>query len=66
MLGEYLSKLMPSVVESGDDQDIVCRICEEGVCPPGSCPARQARVLREQSSQPELIRVLPVADPSYS
>lgn len=42
MLGEYLSKLMPAVVETGDDQRVVCRICERGVCPPGSCPARQA------------------------
>ena len=38
-LGTLVEKLLPALVDPGDDQDVVCRVCDEKVCVPERCPA---------------------------
>lgn len=37
-LAELAEKLLPALVEPGDDGDVVCRVCDEQVCVPERCP----------------------------
>lgn len=37
-LGRLIEKLLPSLVDLGDDQDVVCRVCDQGVCDQDRCP----------------------------
>lgn len=37
-LGRLVEKLLPSLVDLGDDQDVVCRVCDQGVCDQDRCP----------------------------
>ncbi|NTF40590.1 MarR family winged helix-turn-helix transcriptional regulator [Rhizobium rhizogenes] len=37
-LGRLLEKLLPSLVDLGDDQDVVCRVCDQEVCDQDRCP----------------------------
>jgi DNA-binding MarR family transcriptional regulator len=36
--GHLIEKLLPALVDLGDDQDVVCRICDQGVCDQDRCP----------------------------
>ncbi|MFS8046723.1 MarR family winged helix-turn-helix transcriptional regulator [Rhizobium sp. BR 314] len=37
-LGRLVEKLLPALVDLGDDQDVVCRVCDQGVCDQDRCP----------------------------
>lgn len=37
-----IKKLMPEVVDRGDDQHFVCRLCDLEMCPQEHCPVNQA------------------------
>ncbi|MFT4182957.1 MAG: MarR family transcriptional regulator [Rhizobium sp.] len=37
-LGRLVEKLLPAFVDLGDDQDVVCRVCDQGVCDQDRCP----------------------------
>lgn len=37
-LGHLAEKLLPALVDLGDDQDVVCRVCDQGVCDQDRCP----------------------------
>jgi MarR family transcriptional regulator, negative regulator of the multidrug operon emrRAB len=37
-----MNKLMPSVVDCGDDQHFVCRLCDMEACPQEKCPVNLA------------------------
>ena len=37
-LGRLAEKLLPALVDLGDDQDVVCRVCDQGVCDQDRCP----------------------------
>jgi MarR family transcriptional repressor of emrRAB len=37
-LGALVEKLLPALVDLGDDQNVVCRICDESVCVRERCP----------------------------
>ncbi|AYG64919.1 MULTISPECIES: MarR family transcriptional regulator [unclassified Rhizobium] len=37
-LGRLIEKLLPALVDLGDDQDVVCRVCDQGVCDQDRCP----------------------------
>ncbi len=39
---KLLAKVMPTVVEAGDDQHYVCRLCDLEVCPQEVCPVNLA------------------------
>ena len=36
--GRLVEKLLPALVDLGDDQDVVCRVCDQGVCDQDRCP----------------------------
>ncbi|WP_145323448.1 MULTISPECIES: MarR family transcriptional regulator [unclassified Rhizobium] len=36
--GCLVEKLLPALVDLGDDQDVVCRVCDQGVCDQDRCP----------------------------
>ncbi|SCB38736.1 MarR family winged helix-turn-helix transcriptional regulator [Rhizobium multihospitium] len=36
--GRLIEKLLPALVDLGDDQDVVCRVCDQGVCDQDRCP----------------------------
>ncbi|MDN2578442.1 MarR family winged helix-turn-helix transcriptional regulator [Aquibium sp. ELW1220] len=38
LLSALVDKILPALVDAGDDSDVVCRICDEGVCVPARCP----------------------------
>ncbi|WP_187969374.1 MarR family winged helix-turn-helix transcriptional regulator [Aquibium microcysteis] len=38
LLDALIGKILPALVDPGDDSDIVCRICDEGSCIPARCP----------------------------
>ncbi|MBB3567711.1 MarR family transcriptional regulator [Rhizobium sp. BK491] len=33
-----VEKLLPALVDLGDDQDVVCRVCDQGACDQDRCP----------------------------
>ncbi len=37
-LAALVEKLLPALVDPGDDGDVVCRVCDEKVCVPERCP----------------------------
>ncbi|HEX8045311.1 MarR family winged helix-turn-helix transcriptional regulator [Rhizobium sp.] len=37
-LGRLAEKLLPALVDLGADQDVVCRVCDQGVCDQLRCP----------------------------
>ncbi|WP_047460968.1 MarR family winged helix-turn-helix transcriptional regulator [Rhizobium rhizogenes] len=37
-LGRLAEKLLPTLVDLGADQDVVCRVCDQGVCDQERCP----------------------------
>jgi DNA-binding MarR family transcriptional regulator len=37
-LAELVEKLLPALVDPGDDGDVVCRVCDEMACVPERCP----------------------------
>jgi DNA-binding MarR family transcriptional regulator len=37
-LGLLVEKLLPALVDLGDDQNVVCRVCDEAVCVRERCP----------------------------
>jgi DNA-binding MarR family transcriptional regulator len=37
-LASLVEKLLPALVDPGDDGDVVCRVCDEKVCVPERCP----------------------------
>jgi MarR family transcriptional repressor of emrRAB len=37
-LGLLVEKLLPALVDMGDDQNVVCRVCDEAVCVRERCP----------------------------
>ncbi|MDE1996255.1 MAG: MarR family transcriptional regulator, partial [Rhizobiaceae bacterium] len=37
-LGRLMEKLLPTLVDPGPDQDVVCRVCDQGVCDQERCP----------------------------
>ncbi|MFD0916071.1 MarR family winged helix-turn-helix transcriptional regulator [Pseudahrensia aquimaris] len=42
LLNGLVAKLMPAVAECGDDQHVVCRLCDLEVCPQERCPVNLA------------------------
>ena len=36
--GRLIEKLLPALVDLGDDQDVVCRVCDQDVCDQDRCP----------------------------
>jgi MarR family transcriptional repressor of emrRAB len=40
-LASIVEKMFPALVADGDDQDVVCRLCDESVCPMERCPVPQ-------------------------
>jgi len=38
VLGALVEKLLPALVDLGDDQNVVCRVCDESVCVRERCP----------------------------
>ena len=36
--GQLIEKLLPALVDLGDDQDVVCRVCDQGACDQERCP----------------------------
>ena len=36
--GRLVEKLLPALVDLGDDQDVVCRVCDQGACDQDRCP----------------------------
>jgi MarR family transcriptional repressor of emrRAB len=37
-LAGLIDRMVPAVVDFGDDQDIVCRLCDIDICPQDRCP----------------------------
>ena len=37
-LGQLVEKLLPALVDMGDDQNVVCRVCDEAACVRERCP----------------------------
>lgn len=37
-LGTLVEKLLPALVDLGDDQNVVCRVCDDTVCTRERCP----------------------------
>lgn len=44
LLGSLIGKILPALVDPGDDSEVVCRICDEGVCVPACCPVTHHEV----------------------
>lgn len=42
MMLRLIGKMMPAIVDGGDDQHYVCRLCELEVCPQEICPVNLA------------------------
>lgn len=42
MMLRVIGKMMPAIVDGGDDQHYVCRLCELEVCPQDICPVNLA------------------------
>ena len=40
-LDGIVAKMFPALVGPGDDDDVVCRLCDETVCPTERCPVPQ-------------------------
>lgn len=38
LLGRLAEKLLPALVDLGDDQDVVCRVCDQQACVQDRCP----------------------------
>jgi MarR family transcriptional regulator, negative regulator of the multidrug operon emrRAB len=38
LLAALVDKILPSLVDAGDDSEVVCRVCDENVCVPAHCP----------------------------
>ena len=38
MLAGLVEKLLPALVDPGDDGDVVCRVCDETICTAERCP----------------------------
>lgn len=38
LLGHLAEKVLPALVDLGDDQNVVCRVCDENVCARNRCP----------------------------
>jgi DNA-binding MarR family transcriptional regulator len=41
VLGGIIEKMFPALVAPGDDSEVVCRFCDEKVCPIERCPVPQ-------------------------
>lgn len=37
-ISHFIERAIPSVVNKGTDQDVVCRLCDMSVCPQDTCP----------------------------
>lgn len=38
LFSAIIDKILPALVDAGDDAEVVCRICDEGACIPAHCP----------------------------
>ena len=46
-LDRILEKLLTAMTETADDGNTICRLCDEGACPPDRCPVHQAALRHE-------------------
>ena len=56
VLRSLIAKLMPAVVEAGDDQHIVCRLCDLEACPQCDCPVNLSHVGYEEFPESDFRR----------